>query len=255
MTPIPIPIEVEQAVRAAENIRIVNRKPTPEPLAVVEPLTVQKAIDNYINILSKTQPALFHEVPKKNKLASLLDRTLKRLKSLPKDISGELFKKITNPKTRNGFVAEIKPDGIEPVRSLEALKKLFAAIEDDMVKEENYTGPDKDYVLLMSAKLPEGYVAACAAVKLGDLMRLNKMHFHSRNVVINLRDSPFKPEPSLEIACAAEAPILSNTPGMERYHRITIKGEKRNKTISAWYPGVYYRNDVALEDQTCFLGI
>lgn len=254
---IPIPIEIEEAVQAAEKIRVITRKTTPEPSAMVEPLTVQVVIDNFINSLAKTQPSLFYEVgPKKNKMVSLLDRTLVRLKNLPKNIGGALFKKITNPKTRNGFVAEIKPDGIvEPVRSLIGLKKLFSAIEDDMVSEENYTGPDKDFMILMSAKLPAGYVAACAAVKLGDLMRLKGEHFLHNCVVINLRDSRFKPTPELEIACAAEAPILSNTPGMEQYHRISIKIEKKNKTISAWYPGVYHQNNRTLADQTCFLGM
>jgi hypothetical protein len=253
---IPIPIEVEEAVQAAEKIRIVTRKITPEPLVMVESLTVQTVIDNFINSVSRTQPSLFYEAPKKNKMASLLDRTLKRLKSLPKDIGGVLFKKITNPKTRNGFVAEIKPDGVfEPVRSLDGLKKLFAAIEDDMVSEENYTGADKDFVVLMSARLPAGYVAGCAAIKLGDLMRLKGEHFRHNRVVISLKDSPFKPTPTMEITCASEAPILSNTPGMERYHRISIKVEKKNKTISAWYPGAYHRNGGTLTDQTCFLGM
>jgi hypothetical protein len=265
MIAIPIPIEVEEAVKAAENRRIAALKETPkliERSAKPVELTLEKVVNDYIRSLHRIKPAtVFYEVTKeaskKNKMSQFLDASVKRIKSLPKDVGSVLFKKLVNPKTKNGFVGKLKPDGaVERVQSLETLQILFSAIVDAEVREEAYFGSDRNYATLMSAALPQGYVAVCTRVALGDLFKLDRAHFYNKNVSIRMKESSYPEKPELEIACATE-PILSSVAGMEKYHRITFKLEKKNNTISAWYPGAYSGRNPAglsLEDQPCYLG-
>jgi hypothetical protein len=264
MIAISIPIEVEEAVKAAESKRaaleetpkLIERSVKPVELTLEK--VVEKVVDDYIRSLHRIKPAaVFYEVSKKNKMSSFLDASVKRIKSLPKDVGSVLFKKLINPKTKNGFVGKLKSDGaVERVQSLEALQSLFSAIGDAEVREEAYFGPDKNYAALMSATIPQGYVAVCTRVALGDLFKLDRTHFYNKNVSIRMKESGYPEKSELEVTCATE-PILSNVSGMEKYHRINFKLEKKNNTISAWYPGAYSGRNPAglsLEDQPCYLG-
>jgi hypothetical protein len=260
MIAIPIPIEVEEAVKAAESRRMTTLEEAPKSIQSVKPaeLTLEKVVNDYIRSLHRIKPAsVFYEVSKKNRMSQFLDASVKRIKSLPKDVGSVLFKKLINPKTKNGFVGKLKPDGVvERVQTLEALQILFSAIVDSDIREESYFGPDRNYAELMSAALPQGYVAVCTRVTLGDLFKLDKAHFYNKNVSIRPKEAFYPEKAGLEISCATE-PLLSNVAGMERYHRITFKVEKKNKTISAWYPGAYSGRNPAgltLEDQPCYLG-
>jgi len=282
-----IPIEVEQAVLAAEKKQENKETPVSEVVAVVAqaPVTkeeivktlVEKKTDelvgNFINRLKLDYPKeqegrattnkSIKESPTHFNLVEMLHETKQHIERLDNAFSKKMaMKHLLNPfMLRPGaFIAKIidlANAKFEQVNSLESLEELFTLIDSSAIRVENfYYGSDKKYVKLLRVKVPTNYVVSVSNIKLKDIPR--QFYFDGK-VKFNLRETkkPFLPNrQDLEICCEEAKPVLSTQPGMEEYHVMSIKINRKNNTIENWMAGLHpchYNHSSKLEHM-CVLG-
>jgi hypothetical protein len=283
-----IPIEVEQAVLAAEKNQENNAVDVSSVVEVIEkaPATkeeivknlVEKKTDelvgNFVNRLKLDYPVEksiksittnkpTKESPTHFNLVELLHATKKYIEEIDNAFAKKkMLKHLTNPfMYRPGaFIAKITDLAnakFEPVNSVEALEELFSLITaSDIRVEKFYYGTDKKHVTLLRVKVPTNYVVSVSNVKLKELPR---QYYHERKVYIGLKEikKPFLHNRcDVEICCDEAKPILSIHPGMEEYHCISIKIDKKTNTIINWMPGLHpkhynYNSD---QERSCVLG-
>lgn len=283
-----IPIEVEQAVLAAEKNQENKAITIPEVVAVVEqaPATkeeivktlVEKKTDelvgNFVSRLMLDYPKTQEVKPTKtNKnikgspthfnLVELLNNSKQRIENLDNAFAKKMATKyLTNPyMLRPGaFVAKIidlANAKFEQVNSLETLEELFNLISPSDIRVENfYYGSDKYHVKMLRVKVPSNYVVSVSHIKCKDIPR---QFYHEGKVKVNLKETkkPFLPSrQSLEICCEEAKPILSIQSGMEEYHVMSVKIDVKLNTIQNWMAGLHprhYNHNSELEHM-CVLG-
>lgn len=282
-----IPIEVEQAVLAAEQkqenkavtisevVTVVEQSPATKE-EIVKSLVEKKTdelVGNFVNRLMLDYPKEQVVKPTTNKntkesptyfnLVELLHNTKQRIEKLDNAFAKKMaIKYLTNPyMLRPGaFVAKIidlANAKFEQVNSLETLEELFALINSSDIRVENfYYGSDKYHVKLLRVRLPSNYVVSASHIKCKDVPR---QFYHEGKVKVNLKETkkPFLPSrQSLEICCEEAKPVLSIQPGMEEYHVMSIKVDKKTNTIQNWMAGLHprhYNHNSELEHM-CVLG-
>lgn len=279
-----IPIEVEQAVLAAEKKQ--ENKPTITTSDVVEVLKtsvateeeivrdlVQKKTDelvgNFVNRLKLDYPKkdttekTTKESPTHFNLVELLHGTRKYIEGMDNPFVKKTAEKhLVNPfMLRPGaFIAKIVDLAnakFEHVNSFESLEELFSLITNQDIKVENfYYGTDKKYAKLLRVKVPSSYVVSVSNIKLKDLPR---QYYHEGKIKFNIKQTKkaFLPNRlDLEICCEEAKPVLSIQPGMEEYQTMSIKIDKKTNTILSWMPGIHPKhfNHIFYQEHMCALG-
>lgn len=284
-----IPIEVEQAVLAAEKQEDKNQSVTTSEVVevlsntpatkdeIVKTLVEKKTdelVGNFVNrlmldypqekgakIIKTNKPQ--KESPTSFNLVELLHNTKKHIDGLENAFAKKTaMKHLTNPfMLRPGaFIAKIidlANAKFEHVNSLETLEELFTAINPSAIRVENfYYGTDKKHVKLLKVAVPSNYVVSVSNIKLRDLPR---QYFHDQKVIVSIKQTkkPFLPTRlDLEICCEEAKPILSIQPGMEEYQVMSVKIDKKTNTILSWMPGMHPKhfNHSFQQEHTCVLG-
>jgi hypothetical protein len=284
-----IPIEVEQAVLAAEKQQ--DKKLSVSTSEVVEVLHDAPATKDKIvkNLVEKKTDELFQsfvnrlmldyprdnaaETTKPNKpqkesptsfnLVELLRNTQTHIDGLENAFAKKTaMKHLMNPfMLRPGaYIAKIidlANAKFEQVNSLESLEELFNSINHAEIRVENfYYGTDKKYVKLLKVPVPSNYVVSVSSIKLKDIPR---QYFHDKKITLSIKQTKkaFLPNRlDLEICCEEAKPILSIQPGMEEYQIMSIKIDKKTNTILSWMPGAHPKhfNHSFLQEHTCVLG-
>jgi hypothetical protein len=283
-----IPIEVEQAVLAAEKnqkaevvtvsevVEVINKAPITKE-EIVKSLVEKKTdelVGNFVSRLrldypsdrevkSTTTKKPTKESPTRFNLVELLHNTKQYIEGVDNDFAKKkLLKHLTNPfMYRPGaFVAKIidlANAKFEHVNSIAALEELFSLIvPSDIWVEKFYYGTDKEHVTLLKVKVPSNYVVSVSSVKLKEIPR---QYYHERKVYLGLKETrkPFLPSrQNIEICCDELKPMLSIQPGMEEYHCVSIKVDNKTKRIISWMPGLHpkhynYKSD---QERSCVLG-
>lgn len=284
-----IPIEVEQAVLAAEKnqenkpavpvsevVEVVSKAPTTKQ-DIVKSLVEKKTdelVGNFVNRLMldyprekvvKPQPTnnTVKESPTHFNLVELLGNTQQYIEGLDNAFAKKTaMKHLMNPfMLRPGaFIAKILDLAnarFEQINSIEALQELFSQITSSDIRVENfYYGTDKKHVKLLRVKVPSNYVVSVTNVKLKDLTR---QYYHEGKIKLNIKQTKkaFLPNRlDLEICCEEAKPVLSIQPGMEEYHVMSVKIDKKTNTILSWMPGIHpkHYNYSFLQEHMCVLG-
>ena len=286
-----IPIEVEQAVLAAEKqqdkilsvstsqvVEVLKSSPASKDEIVKTLTSVEKKTDelvgNFVTRLMLDYPqekvtaiAKINkpqkESPTSFNLVDLLHNTQTHIDGLENAFAKKTaMKHLMNPfMLRPGaFIAKIidlANAKFEQVNSLETLEELFNSVNHSGIRIENfYYGTDKKYVKLLKVAVPSNYVVSVSNIKLKDLPR---QYFHDKKIALSIKQTKkaFLPNRlDLEICCEEAKPILSIQPGMEEYQVMSIKIDKKTNTILSWMPGIHPKhfNHSFLQEHACVLG-
>jgi hypothetical protein len=273
-----IPIEVEQAVLAAESKRTEKEVIVSTVSTIVEVLkdtpatekeiveTVMEKTDDVVNAYVASLMLEFpenkpienkrtekHKAPKKKvdinnlNLVELLDSTLASIAALPEDSLEKRirYKHLANPfMLRPGaFVAKIidlANQTFQKINTIVQLRELFSHIDQNTIAvEPYYYGTDSKYMSLVRFSVPKDYVCSLSMIKLKDMPR---QYYHEEKIFVRFKTTshPHAPERlEAEICCPSAKPVLSIEPGMEEYHIMSIKIHKETKELRNWMPGMH----------------
>lgn len=128
------------------------------------------------------------------------------------------------------------------ISSSDELIDLFKKIEEVKI-EKKYTGPDKNNVTVLKARLPENYVACCAYVQ---ARHIPANIFEEDRVVAKLIKNKLGQVVDVDLLCRDIPPLKSNEAygymSAEKvkihYHWVTVKINKETQTLQCWFPGV-----------------
>jgi hypothetical protein len=128
------------------------------------------------------------------------------------------------------------------ISSSDDLIDLFRAVEEVKI-EKKYTGPDKNTVTVLRARLPEGYVACCAYVQ---ARHIPANIFEEDRVVAKLIKNKLGQVVDVDLLCRDIPPLRSTEAygymSAEKvklhYHWVTVKINKETKTLQCWFPGI-----------------
>lgn len=128
------------------------------------------------------------------------------------------------------------------ISSSDELIDLFKKTEEVKI-EKKYTGPDKNHVTVLKARLPENYVACCAYVQ---ARHIPANIFEEDRVVAKLIKNKLEQVVDVDLLCRDIPPLKSNEAygymSAEKvkihYHWITVKINKETQTLQCWFPGV-----------------
>ncbi len=279
-----IPIEVEQAVLAAEKNKenkpittisdvVEVLKPSPATKEEIVKTIVQQKTDelvgNFVKRLQLDYPKTAttekttKESPTHFNLVELLNNTKEYIEGLDDVFAKKrATKHLSNPfMLRPGaFIAKIVDLAnaeFEHVSSFKSLSELFSLVTDKDIKlEKFYYGTDREHVKLLKVKVPACYVVSVSCIKLKDLPR---QYYHEGKVGYQIKETkkPYLPNRlALELCCDEAKPVLSIQPGMEEYQVMSVKIDRKINTILTWMPGLHPKhfNHIFEQERMCALG-
>jgi hypothetical protein len=128
------------------------------------------------------------------------------------------------------------------INTADELIDLFKLV-NEVKLEKRYDGPDRNHILVLKARLPEGYVASVPYVQ---ARHLPEEVFNNDQVVVKLVKNKLGQIVDVDLLCREIPPLNSANPYGRlsadqvnlHYGYITVKIKKDTQAIQCWFPGV-----------------